>query len=533
MDLSRIAIEPRLRENWEAVDMGVAMVRAWWWPLQLSWLVPSAALFFILLLVFSENTWLAFLITWWLNPLWDRFPLLLASRALFDEPLRVKKVWGEWRQSFKTDWFAWLTWRRFSPTRALDMPVTVLEQLRGPVRGRRLDVLHRSTAGVAFLCTMLCLLFELLLIVALWVLLLLLVPSEFWLEELFTGFNQLFWLSHWSVVIWYLAVAMVSPFYVVTGFALYVNRRIELEGWDIEIRFRHLAQRFESSKPAMFTAKKIASLILPLVICLSVLGFQPQTFAQSDAQIEENATPEASEAKQAIIEVLSGEDFSRTEIDKGWRFKRKTDEETGEPSYWWVEAYANFVDFVTPFFEFIANIFRVVPVLVWIALGLLIAYVIYYFRDALATIGYRQNKKADTVVPDVMFGLDLRKESLPQDVPAEVSRLWQQGEHREAIGLLYRATLSGLIHRFSYEFYDGYTEQECAAIVHARSVQEQTIQKRSAQEQGVGKLSVYVQRLTHMWQSVAYAHRLPEDSQVMGLCSEWPSYFAESNQHER
>jgi hypothetical protein len=34
------------------------------------------------------------------------------------------------------------------------------------------------------------------------------------------------------------AVAFVEPFYVAAGFGLYLNRRVELEAWDIEQEFR-------------------------------------------------------------------------------------------------------------------------------------------------------------------------------------------------------------------------------------------------------------------------------------------------------
>ena len=34
------------------------------------------------------------------------------------------------------------------------------------------------------------------------------------------------------------AVLFVEPFYVAAGFAMYLNRRAELEAWDIEQKFR-------------------------------------------------------------------------------------------------------------------------------------------------------------------------------------------------------------------------------------------------------------------------------------------------------
>jgi hypothetical protein len=36
-----------------------------------------------------------------------------------------------------------------------------------------------------------------------------------------------------------LAVAFIEPFYVAAGFAMYLNRRVELEAWDVEQDLRH------------------------------------------------------------------------------------------------------------------------------------------------------------------------------------------------------------------------------------------------------------------------------------------------------
>ena len=36
-----------------------------------------------------------------------------------------------------------------------------------------------------------------------------------------------------------LVVLALEPFYVAAGFAMYLNRRVELEAWDIEQEFRH------------------------------------------------------------------------------------------------------------------------------------------------------------------------------------------------------------------------------------------------------------------------------------------------------
>jgi hypothetical protein len=41
-----------------------------------------------------------------------------------------------------------------------------------------------------------------------------------------------------SSIAYAVAVACLEPFYVAAGFGLYINRRVELEAWDIEQEFR-------------------------------------------------------------------------------------------------------------------------------------------------------------------------------------------------------------------------------------------------------------------------------------------------------
>ena len=36
-----------------------------------------------------------------------------------------------------------------------------------------------------------------------------------------------------------MVVLMLEPFFVASGLAMYLNRRVELEAWDIEQAFRH------------------------------------------------------------------------------------------------------------------------------------------------------------------------------------------------------------------------------------------------------------------------------------------------------
>ena len=46
-----------------------------------------------------------------------------------------------------------------------------------------------------------------------------------------------------SAAVYALVVAFLEPFYVAAGFALYVNRRVELEAWDVEQELRRAFAR--------------------------------------------------------------------------------------------------------------------------------------------------------------------------------------------------------------------------------------------------------------------------------------------------
>ena len=56
-----------------------------------------------------------------------------------------------------------------------------------------------------------------------------------WLALLFEGGS---WMTGIVLTCFVAAVAIVEPFFVGAGFAMYLNRRVELEAWDIEQEFR-------------------------------------------------------------------------------------------------------------------------------------------------------------------------------------------------------------------------------------------------------------------------------------------------------
>jgi len=247
MDLSRISIVARERSPWEAMDLGIVMARKWYRPLVLGWMVPSLVVFIICSALFYESLWIGLTITWWLKPFWDRVPLYMASRALFGEEVTLKDGLQSLPRLTKRDWFAWLTWRRFSLTRSFDMPVTVLEGITGETRQQRLQVLHINSGGPATWLTLVCVHLEYALSFGGLGLLYLFIPEGFDFSIVdFLGTEENLSIMLFNVTA-YIAMVLIAPFYTMAGFALYISRRITLEAWDVEIRFRHLADRQSSA----------------------------------------------------------------------------------------------------------------------------------------------------------------------------------------------------------------------------------------------------------------------------------------------
>jgi peptidoglycan/LPS O-acetylase OafA/YrhL len=54
---------------------------------------------------------------------------------------------------------------------------------------------------------------------------------------------------------------LIGPFYVGAGFGLYLNRRTQMEAWDVEIALRRLRERL---LPAASTLALLLCLALPL-----------------------------------------------------------------------------------------------------------------------------------------------------------------------------------------------------------------------------------------------------------------------------
>lgn len=524
MRLTDASVAIRPRSAWEAIDLGVLLARRHAGLLMLSWAAVTLPLFALLSALLWRYPSLAVLLFWWLKPAWERLPLHILSRSLFGEVPTLREALRALPRLLKPQLLASLTWRRLSPTRSFDLPVLQLEGLGGEARSKRLTVLGQRHAGSAAWLTIFGVHLEMLLWMGLATLLWLLVPQQVeiewdWNALIAASSGEWLWLEHLSNLLYVLVLVFWEPIYVACGFTLYLNRRTELEAWDIELTFRRLRQRLLGSAYALLLAGIALVLVLPAGEALAdepaatcPVPFDDPMGPDAERLLSQPLTSKA--AQDGITRVLEAAPFENRETVTRWRFGEE--EKAEEPSEEDIKGFAETIEKLLKIGEWWGKLDLIaltVETLLWAALILLIGLLLWRYREWLSIFAGRIGlpQRRARAMPQQLFGLEIAPESLPDDIAGEAERLW--AEHpREALGLLYRALLSRLLHDFRLPLKGSHTEGEVLRLVEGLHNDE---------------LSRFSQVLTRHWQNLAYGHRLPPENLKRGICEAWRRLFAQ------
>ncbi len=248
MRLEEINIQLRPRSASEALDLGRVMMHSWPGGAWRAWGGTYLAFGLPLLLLLWEHQGIAILLIWWLKPVADRALLFAFSRSLFGTRTGIRDAWRSLPGLLrKSGLIAALTFRRFSLRRAFLLPVWQLEGQRGRAARRRGRLLSSRVDNLSVGLTVFCSTMSLALAISLILVMQMFVPE---------GREGIFRPSEWAIagktpdsvffilnLVYMAAESVVEPFYIASGFSLYLNRRSELEGWDIELAFRHMSAR--------------------------------------------------------------------------------------------------------------------------------------------------------------------------------------------------------------------------------------------------------------------------------------------------
>jgi hypothetical protein len=465
-----IAVTLRRRSPWEATDLGLAMLQRWWRPVYAAHATVLVPITFILVALgwAFDAVWVTILALWWLEPLYDRAVLHVLSRAVFGEVPAARSVLRSWRQ-WAGGLFAALTVDRFDMARSFNLPVRQLEGQRGRDARARRSVLGRRARGHAVWLTLVWLHFEAALVWSAGAMTGLLLPAQLerarGADERFLGgfFDIMQAASVTDALVYAAVIFFLEPFYVAAGFGLYLNRRTLLEGWDIEVALRRIAERHAAAVVIAFVAWAV---------------FPQAAFAQ-----EKNP-------KAEIAEVVKAPEFGHYREATRWAARDPAKPREGtlpDLSAWHGIGYA---------------LSRAAEVLLWGAGIAAIAYALWWIAQRLPR-GLEPPREAYRA-PEALFGMALAPEKLPLDVADAAAALAREGRLREALSLLYRGALSELVHKRGVHLLASHTEGEAVRLA------------------GMP----YFATLVEAWRRCAYASRLPSTAEVHGLAETYKAAFA-------
>ncbi|TWI60916.1 hypothetical protein IP91_04880 [Pseudoduganella lurida] len=519
MRIERLQIDLRPRPHAQALDLGFALLRAHAADAWLAWLalwLPAVALSLLLAWLAPAYAQLWVLVPWWLRPALERAPLHVLARGVFGERTTWRAALRAWPRELRGGMVRMLTWwRPFMTGRALHHPVWQLEGARGAPATRRRRLLARGGTGrAAWLFGTACYLFEAVLLLGVIGVASLFMPDNpnaNPLHAMTLLTTDSFGASVLIAAGVTLGGAVIGPIYVACCFTLYLNRRAALEAWDIELVLRRL-QPPPAGRPRGPARGAATTLALLLSLGLGLAAAPPPALAADTLQcpppfpwMKPQRGPDHDAAQARLRREIDGlyaePDLRGYRCTETWQRKRGFDTKP-PPSAADLQPYALWLAALAWGLKY-ALIATAVLAAAWL---------LYRYRDQLPGLPKRAARLQATEVG----GLDIRPASLPDDVPATVRQLWQAGQQRAALALLYRATLSRLASDDGLHLYPGATEGDCLRLAR---------QARAAGRLGEARLAVAAD-VTTLWLQGAYGGRWPDDVRIGTVCDAWQARFA-------
>lgn len=473
MRLDAVTAEIRPRSDWEAMDLGLAMVRRDFWRCLAVWWLAVLPAFVLTGWLLWDHPAIWLVIFWWLKPWGSRLVLFEISRRLFGER-------PEWRAALREIPRAWvrrfpyrMLWARFSPWLPVTLAVEDLEGLRGRACSQRCAQVTRRGESVImwtyFVADAAACWFgiAILMIVAMFI------PEgqdggwqmaiEMWNPDQPMDIPPL--IMRTVVLCVMAAMSLTDLFVTGCGFGIYINNRTWIEGWDVELGFKRMARRLSG-----------AAMLAAALAFLTVM-----------------ASPAAAASPVEVMrEIKSHPDF------KVHTVKDRVPRNSGSSSWRW-PAWLKFSGDL----RWLGNVFAVTAIALLLAL---LAWLVWLNRHAFRVAGL-SSPSSTPPRARVVMGMEVSPESLPADIPYAALALWRAGRHIEALGLLYRGAIARVIDHARVDIHESDTEGDCVRRVEAA---------------GAPAHPDYFRGLTRLWMAIAYAGTIPRDSEIESMCRSWP-----------
>lgn len=495
MQLESVTAEIRPRSDWEAVDLGLALVRRDFWRCFVVWwlavLLPTAAVGWWL----WDYPMLMLIIFWWLKPMGSRVVMFEISRRLFGETPTWKATLREIPKAWVRRFFYRLVWARFSPWMPVTLAVGELEGLRGKAYRQRCAQVSRRGDGVVMWIYLLADLGTCWFGMAILVLVLMCIPDgqdgawrtavESWEPSRPWEIPGLIMRTVLCCVM--LAMSLMEIFVTGAGFGIYINNRTWIEGWDVELAFKRMAAR-------------LSKVVMPCVLVFLLLSPTPACGqeAPDPAPAPVTAPASVSEPVRVMREVKAAPEF------KVHTVKQKVPVQS-KMSMSWLERLMRMFHFAGGVGAWLGDVFMVS--MIGLLVGLIV-WLVWVNRHAFVRLGNRRSVEGPaTPRARVVMGMDISPENLPSDIPGAALALWRRGMHQEALGLLYRGAISRVIEIGRVGIQESDTEGDCV---------------RRVNQAGDPAHPAYFRGITMAWMRMAYAGNQPQDDEVELLCRQWP-----------
>jgi len=451
----------------EAADTGLLLWRKNFISFMPFFAIPFWVCAFTFRLIPGLQLYWPWLLIWLLKPLFDRPVLHIISVRFFEKGANWNRLCRGLGKSLRRGLLGDLLWRRFSPFRSAMMPVRVLEQ--NPKSGRQMSqrkkLLKKGGAGYCFLLTIWGISVEIALLTG--VLLFLVIMSDLIMDEfLFSMWQSFRDFEIYIYAIYCFIFMLVEPIYVCMGFSLYINSRIEVEGWDIEIIFRDFAEKLKNKgKNGALAALFLLFLFLPL-----------KTFADNG-----ESYPASGEVPlEKLKDIYNSDEFGGERDTWGIRLKKPIqDIQSFDPEKMFRMQRIR---------EIFAFLFRLIIIC---AIAGLLAFLFYYMRK------FNRNRGGTDDHPGII-PLQKTHEENPEALLEKALSFYEQGNTRLAWGYCTAAAI------LSWPFYRGIdfppnaTENDCANMVSSAAGGTCTFEEAKV-----------FGELIKNWIYLAYAQRLP------------------------
>ena len=247
----------------------------------------------------------------------------------------------------------------------------------------------------------------------------------------------------------------------------------------------------------MMRAILLLSLILLSLFSNSYAEESLRPMSEVDYLAEERLS--VKQSKQIITDIVNSEDL-KGKTGKTWKIK-EFDFETSSETPAWIKGLSIIVA-------------KIIEYALWILLFIAVLMLFLTRHQWLHLFSAVKDKKEEYQAPDILFGMDVREKSLPNDIIGEAKSLWLQQKARESLSLLYRGALVHLLNKEKLPLENSHTEGD--------------ILKLSKKTLADNK-QYYLSQLTAQWQLIAYAHRVPQEDTMDWLFTHWQQDFSNAS----